>query len=78
MKESVKEIHQMKTPDQHNESRRLTALYSLKILDTLPEERFDRFTRLAPRPFDVPIATNPRRDDKCRPVQFSLSTMTKT
>ena len=34
----------------------LKALRSLDILDTPPEERFDRLTRLAKRMFDVPIA----------------------
>jgi diguanylate cyclase (GGDEF)-like protein len=35
------------------EARRLAALRSLQVLDTLPEERFDRITRLACRIFDV-------------------------
>ncbi|CAM3479534.1 Putative diguanylate cyclase AdrA [Bordetella sputigena] len=39
-----------------NESARIAQLRSLQILDTLPEERFDRLTRLARRMFDVPIA----------------------
>ena len=39
-----------------NESSRLSTLRSLKILDTSPEERFDRLTRLARRLFGVPIA----------------------
>ena len=39
-----------------NEDHRLAALRSLKILDTDPEDRFDRITRLASRLFDVPIA----------------------
>jgi diguanylate cyclase (GGDEF)-like protein len=39
-----------------NESARIEALHSLHILDTPPEERFDRLTRLARRLFDVPIA----------------------
>jgi diguanylate cyclase (GGDEF)-like protein len=39
-----------------NESDRLNTLRSLNILDTLPEERFDRLTRLATRLFNVPIA----------------------
>jgi len=38
------------------EARRLQALHQLKILDTTPEERFDRITRLAARFFGVPIA----------------------
>lgn len=39
-----------------NESQRIQALQDLGILDTPPEERFDRLTRLARRVFDVPIA----------------------
>jgi GAF domain-containing protein len=38
-----------------DEDKRLTKLKSLNILDTLPEERFDRITRIAKRLFDVPI-----------------------
>lgn len=39
-----------------NEAERLSALQSLKILDTKPEERFDRLTRIAQQAFQVPIA----------------------
>lgn len=39
-----------------DESVRLSTLYALSILDTPPEARFDRITRLAMRLFDVPIA----------------------
>ena len=39
----------------HDETVRLRSLHSLRILDTQPEERFDRITRLARRVFDVPI-----------------------
>jgi adenylate cyclase len=39
-----------------NDAERLAALYSLNILDTSPEERFDRVTRLATKLFNVPIA----------------------
>ena len=39
-----------------NESKRLETLYSLNILDTEPEERFDRVTRIAKKLFHVPIA----------------------
>ena len=47
----------MKKPEvPHDEARRLRTLHSLGILDTAPEERFDRFTRLARRLFGVPIA----------------------
>ncbi|MDH3206419.1 MAG: sensor domain-containing diguanylate cyclase [Gemmatimonadota bacterium] len=38
------------------ESERIQALHDLSVLDTPPEERFDRLTRLARRVFDVPIA----------------------
>jgi diguanylate cyclase (GGDEF)-like protein len=47
----------MKAPDlPPNEAARLNALHALAILDTAPEERFDRLTRMAKRLFDVPIA----------------------
>ena len=39
-----------------DEAARLSALRSLNILDTVPEERFDRLTRMARRMFGVPIA----------------------
>ncbi|WP_339118725.1 GAF domain-containing sensor histidine kinase [Halomonas sp. BMC6] len=39
-----------------SEQARLMALHSLAILDTPPEERFDRITRLATRLFNVDIA----------------------
>ncbi|MDR5895043.1 EAL domain-containing protein [Larsenimonas suaedae] len=37
------------------ETRRLNELRHLSILDTAPEQRFDRLTRLVSRTFDVPI-----------------------
>ena len=40
-----------------NESARLAALYELLILDTPPEQRYDRITAFAATEFDVPIAT---------------------
>lgn len=47
----------MKTPDTpNNEQARLEKLRSLNVLDTMPEERFDRLTRIAKRMFKVPIA----------------------
>ena len=47
----------MNTPDYpEDEPQRLATLHSLNILDSLPEERFDRLTRLAKRIFGVPIA----------------------
>jgi GAF domain-containing protein len=39
-----------------DEPARLRALHGLGLLDTPPEERFDRLTRLARRVFDVPMA----------------------
>lgn len=39
-----------------DEARRLEILHSLDILDTPPEERFDRLCRLATRLFGVPMA----------------------
>ena len=43
-------------PLPENESQRLRSLRALNILDTPPEERFDRLTRVARRLFDTPIA----------------------
>lgn len=43
-------------PLPENEGQRLRALHALDILDTPPEERFDRLTRVARRLFDTPIA----------------------
>lgn len=43
-------------PKPIDENRRLAALRGSGILDTPPEERFDRITRIAKRLFDVPIA----------------------
>ncbi|WP_339433209.1 MULTISPECIES: sensor domain-containing diguanylate cyclase [unclassified Pseudomonas] len=39
-----------------NEDARIQALHGLNLLDSAPEERFDRLTRLARRLFNVPIA----------------------
>ena len=39
-----------------NEAVRIQALHGLNVLDSAPEERFDRLTRLAKRLFNVPIA----------------------
>jgi len=39
-----------------DEARRLEALHALAILDTKPEARFDRLTRIAALTFGVPIA----------------------
>ncbi len=43
-------------PTPTDEPRRIAALYALNILDTEPEERFDRITRLAQRVFGVSAA----------------------
>jgi GAF domain-containing protein len=43
-------------PTPIDETQRLRSLATLCILDTVPEERFDRITRLACRAFGVPIA----------------------
>lgn len=43
-------------PLPRNEAKRLEALRSLLILDTPPEERFDRIAAFAANEFDVPIA----------------------
>lgn len=42
-------------PTPPDEAGRLAALHALQLLDTAPEERFDRVTRTAQRLFDVPI-----------------------
>ncbi len=42
--------------DRVQEADRLAALRALHLLDTPPEDRYDRITRLARRVFDVPIA----------------------
>jgi phosphoribosyl 1,2-cyclic phosphodiesterase/CheY-like chemotaxis protein len=47
-----------------DEERRLVALRALKILDTQPDDRFDRITRLASALFDVPIALVSLIDEK--------------
>ncbi|ARP97348.1 sensor domain-containing diguanylate cyclase [Bordetella genomosp. 13] len=43
-------------PIPSNEEARIAALRTLNILDTLPEERFDRYTRMARRLFGVPVS----------------------
>ncbi len=47
----------MITPDlPPDEAQRLETLRALRILDSAPEERFDRLTRMAKRMFGVPIS----------------------
>jgi len=43
------------TPIPDNEADRLRALRALNLLDTAPEERFDRITRTAAQLFNVPV-----------------------
>lgn len=45
----------IKPPTPSDEKARLASLQRLKVLDTAPEERYDRITRLAKRLFGVPI-----------------------
>lgn len=40
----------------HNEEQRVTSLCALGMLDTPPEQRFDRFTAIAAAAFSVPIS----------------------
>lgn len=46
----------MSAPISPDEAERLRLLHSLKLLDTHPEEAFDRITRLVARALNVPIA----------------------
>ncbi len=46
-----------KAPIPKNDKERLESLWALKILDTRPEERFDRITNLATRLLHVSIST---------------------
>jgi PAS domain S-box-containing protein len=50
-------------PLPRNEEQRLAAVRRLKLLDTPPEERFDRLTRLAARILNMPIAQISLTDD---------------
>src|SRR5271167_2943681 len=48
--------NKMSAPIPPSEAQRLEALRALNLLDTPPEERFDRITRLAARILNVPAA----------------------
>jgi CheY-like chemotaxis protein len=50
------ECHWIRATIPEDEERRIASLRELKILDTEPEERFDRITRLAAALFNVPMA----------------------
>lgn len=54
--ESKQAVFMIKAPPPADEKRRLADLRDLSLLDTPPEERFDRITRIAQRVFKVPIA----------------------
>ncbi len=54
----------IETPIPDNENDRLHALRQLLILDTPPEERFDRIVAFAAQEFDVPIALISLIDEK--------------
>jgi len=43
-------------PTPSNEAERLAALFALLLLDTPPEERFDKIVEFAAEEFEVPIA----------------------
>lgn len=45
-----------KSPISGDETMRLQSRHALKVLDVDPDERFDRFKRLACKVFDVPVA----------------------
>ncbi|MBN1173754.1 MAG: PAS domain S-box protein [Micromonosporaceae bacterium] len=46
----------LQPPPAPDEEARIESLLSLHILDTMPEERFDRITRIAAAAFDAPVA----------------------
>lgn len=50
------ECHWVRAPIPDDEAARLAALRALAVLDTPPEEPFDRATRLAAALFNVPVA----------------------
>lgn len=58
MKDGVFCLHlpPMASSSPHVERERLAMLHQLGLLDTPPEERFDRITRLAARIFDAPVS----------------------
>ncbi len=49
--------HWIRAPIPEDEPARLASLHALDLLDTEPEERFDRITRVATALFNVPMAT---------------------
>ncbi len=53
-----------KAPIPNDEEKRIEAVHRIAILDTEPEERFDRLTREAAKMLDVPISTITILDSK--------------
>lgn len=53
----MKKITYLQAPIYPEEEDRLKSLYAMRLLDTPPEERFDRITKLAQQIFKVPIST---------------------
>lgn len=47
----------LKAPIPENEGERMEAVHRLSIMDTGPEDRFDKITREAAAAFNVPIST---------------------
>ena len=60
-------------PRPANEPDRLQALRQLLILDTPPEERFDRLTAFAAQEFDVPTALLSLIDDDRQYIGFGIA-----
>ncbi len=54
---SVSRRPPMKTPPLKSEARRLAELRGHEILDTAPEEAFERAVRMAAQIFQVPVST---------------------
>ena len=60
-----------------DEHERLQALRELRVLDTPPEERFDRVTRIAARLLDVPIAAVSLVDENRQWLKSSIGFNTR-
>lgn len=56
MRNETDSIDRTASPSPRPDARRVRALHELNLLDTPPEERFDRITRLACRLLGVPIS----------------------
>ena len=60
----IRYLYMKKAPIPKNEKERLISLHKLGLLDSKPEERFDRITRTATKIFHVPISTLTLVDEK--------------